>query len=61
MKTILETDRLFLREFSDGDYDDLCEILQVYTEKCPKKFILCFYFSKMPENIHFLFFGYDIL
>jgi RimJ/RimL family protein N-acetyltransferase len=28
MKTILETDRLFLREFLDGDYKDLCEILQ---------------------------------
>ena len=28
MKTILETDRLFLREFSDSDYNDLCEILQ---------------------------------
>jgi RimJ/RimL family protein N-acetyltransferase len=28
IKTILETDRLFLREFSDSDYNDLCEILQ---------------------------------
>jgi RimJ/RimL family protein N-acetyltransferase len=28
MKTIWETDRLFLREFSDYDYNDLCEILQ---------------------------------
>jgi RimJ/RimL family protein N-acetyltransferase len=28
MKLILETDRLFLREFIDSDYDDLCEILQ---------------------------------
>jgi RimJ/RimL family protein N-acetyltransferase len=28
MKTILETDRLFLRKFSDSDYNDLCEILQ---------------------------------
>ena len=28
MKTILETDRLFLREFMDSDYNDLCEILQ---------------------------------
>lgn len=28
MKTILETDRLFLREFLDSDYNDLCEILQ---------------------------------
>jgi len=28
MKKILETDRLFLREFLDNDYNDLCEILQ---------------------------------
>jgi len=28
MITILETDRLFLREFVDEDYGDLCEILQ---------------------------------
>jgi [ribosomal protein S5]-alanine N-acetyltransferase len=28
METILETDRLFLREFLDTDYNDLCEILQ---------------------------------
>jgi len=28
MKTIFETDRLYLREFVDGDYNDLCEILQ---------------------------------
>ena len=28
MKIILETDRLFLREFLDSDYNDLCEILQ---------------------------------
>jgi len=28
MKKILETDRLFLREFIDDDYNDLCEILQ---------------------------------
>jgi len=28
MKTILETDRLYLRKFSDSDYIDLCEILQ---------------------------------
>ena len=28
MKTILETDRLFLWEFSDSDYNVLCEILQ---------------------------------
>jgi RimJ/RimL family protein N-acetyltransferase len=28
MKTIFETDRLFLREFLDSDYNDLCEILQ---------------------------------
>jgi RimJ/RimL family protein N-acetyltransferase len=28
MKTILETNRLFLREFSENDYADLCEILQ---------------------------------
>ncbi len=27
MKTIFETDRLFLREFVDSDYNDLCEIL----------------------------------
>jgi RimJ/RimL family protein N-acetyltransferase len=28
MGIILETDRLFLREFIDNDYTDLCEILQ---------------------------------
>jgi RimJ/RimL family protein N-acetyltransferase len=28
MRTILETDRLILREFLDSDYTDLCEILQ---------------------------------
>jgi RimJ/RimL family protein N-acetyltransferase len=28
MKIILETSRLFLREFLDSDYNDLCEILQ---------------------------------
>jgi RimJ/RimL family protein N-acetyltransferase len=28
MKIILETNRLLLREFSENDYDDLCEILQ---------------------------------
>jgi len=28
MKIILETDRLFLREFVDSDYNDLCEIMQ---------------------------------
>jgi len=28
MKIIFETDRLFLREFIEGDYNDLCEILQ---------------------------------
>ena len=28
MKIILETDRLFLREFMDNDYKDLCDILQ---------------------------------
>jgi RimJ/RimL family protein N-acetyltransferase len=28
MKIILETDRLFLRELSENDYRDLCEILQ---------------------------------
>jgi len=28
MKIILETNRLFLREFLDSDYNDLCEILQ---------------------------------
>jgi RimJ/RimL family protein N-acetyltransferase len=28
MQTIIETDRLFLREFSENDYQDLCEILQ---------------------------------
>jgi len=28
MKKIFETDRLFLREFTDNDYNDLCEILQ---------------------------------
>ena len=28
MKTILETERLYLREFLDTDYTDLCEILQ---------------------------------
>jgi [ribosomal protein S5]-alanine N-acetyltransferase len=27
MKTILETDRLLLREFTESDYNDLCEIL----------------------------------
>jgi len=33
MKTILETDRLFLREFPDNDYNDLCEILQDFEVK----------------------------
>jgi RimJ/RimL family protein N-acetyltransferase len=28
MKMVLETNRLFLREFSENDYEDLCEILQ---------------------------------
>jgi RimJ/RimL family protein N-acetyltransferase len=28
MKIILETNRLFLREFLENDYEDLCEILQ---------------------------------
>jgi len=28
MKIIFETDRLYLREFLDNDYNDLCEILQ---------------------------------
>jgi len=28
LKTILETDRLFLREFLESDYKDLCDILQ---------------------------------
>jgi [ribosomal protein S5]-alanine N-acetyltransferase len=28
MMRILETDRVFSREFIDKDYDDLCEILQ---------------------------------
>jgi RimJ/RimL family protein N-acetyltransferase len=28
MKTVFETDRLYLREFTENDYDDLCEILQ---------------------------------
>ena len=28
MRKILETDRLFLREFINNDYNDLCEILQ---------------------------------
>ena len=27
-KIVLETDRLYLREFTDSDYNDLCEILQ---------------------------------
>jgi len=28
MKIILETDRLYLREMDEGDFDDLCSILQ---------------------------------